>query len=64
MFFGSLEAGNNNAVLYTLIANCKAQGLNPREYLEYVLENYTDKAVENITPSKIVQHWEAQAKLA
>ncbi len=24
MFFGSLEAGENNAILYTLIENCKA----------------------------------------
>lgn len=30
MFFGSLEAGANNALFYTLLANCRAQGLDPR----------------------------------
>ena len=59
-----LEAGNNNAVLYTLIENCKAQGLNPRDYLEYVLENYGDNAAENLTPAKIARNWEAAAKSA
>ena len=64
MFFGSLEAGNNNAILYTLIENCKAEGLNPREYLEYVLENYTSNTAENLTPSKVARHWKAEAKSA
>jgi hypothetical protein len=29
MFFGSVEAGTNNAILFTLLANCNAQGLDP-----------------------------------
>lgn len=64
MFFGSLEAGNNNAVLYTLIENCKAAKLNPREYLEYVLGNYTSNAAEKLTPSEVARRWEAEAKSA
>lgn len=64
MFFGSLEAGHNNAVLYTLIANCKAQGLNPRDYLEYVLENYSEHTAENLTPAKVAENSEASAKSA
>ena len=29
MFFGSLEAGTNNAPIYTLLANCRAHDLDP-----------------------------------
>ena len=64
MFFGSLEAGNNNAVLYTLIENCKAQGLNPRDYLEYVLENYGNTPAANLTPAKVAKNWEIDTKSA
>jgi len=38
MFFGSLEAGTNNALFYTLLANCRAQGLEPEAYLIEVLK--------------------------
>ena len=38
MFFGSLEAGTNNALIYTLLANCRAQGLDPEDYLAEVLK--------------------------
>ena len=38
MFFGSLEAGKNNAALaYTLLANCRLQGLDPEDYLVEML---------------------------
>ena len=57
LFFGSLEAGTNNATLYTLIENCKATGLNPRDYLEYALENLGKITAENLTPSKVAEHW-------
>ena len=30
MFFGSLEAGANNALIYTLLANCRAQRKRPK----------------------------------
>ena len=33
MFFGSLDAGTNNALFYTLMANCKNHGLDPEMYL-------------------------------
>ena len=33
LFFGSLEGGVNNALLYTLMANCKIQGLAPEVHL-------------------------------
>lgn len=38
LFLGSAEAGVNNALLYTLIENCKVQGLDPEAYFEEVLE--------------------------
>jgi len=37
LFFGSAEAGVHNALLYTLIENCKLQGLDPERYLEDVI---------------------------
>lgn len=37
MFFGSEEAGQGNAVVYTLIANCRLHGIEPYEYLKDVL---------------------------
>ena len=57
LFFGSLEAGENNAILYTLIENCKASGLNPRDYLEYVLENIKSQPAEELTPNKVADYW-------
>jgi hypothetical protein len=38
MFFGSLEAGTNNALIYTLLANCRAQDLDPQDYLVEVIK--------------------------
>ena len=38
MFFGSLEAGTNKALFYTLLAHCRAQGLEPEAYLIEVLK--------------------------
>ncbi|MGJ8677436.1 MAG: hypothetical protein ACSHX0_07955 [Akkermansiaceae bacterium] len=64
MFFGSLAAGNNKAVLYTLIEYCKSSGLNPREYLEYDLENYADMTAEQLTPYRIAQEWNTDIKFA
>jgi len=64
MFFGSLEAGNNNATLYTLIENCKAEGLNPRDYLEYALEALSDQPAEDLTPAKVAQRWKTSEKTA
>lgn len=64
MFFGSLEAGENNAILYTLIENCKAADLNPRDYLEYALEHLGTHSAKELTPSKVAKLWEEQAKAA
>ena len=64
MFFGSLEAGENNAILYTLIENCKAANLNPRDYLEHVLERLNGQSAQELTPNKVAQSWEKKAQIA
>jgi len=38
LFFGSAEAGTRNAVVFTLVQNCRMHGVNPYEYLKDVLE--------------------------
>jgi hypothetical protein len=43
-FFGSLEAGANNALFYTLLANCRAQGLDPETYLIDVIKRLAHDA--------------------
>ena len=57
MFFGSLEAGTNNALFYTLPANCRAQGLEPEAYLIEVLKRLphdaTAEQAASLTPARI-----------
>jgi transposase len=57
MFFGSLEAGENNALIYTLLANCRAEGLDPEDYLSEILKRLPhdptlDQAAA-LTPARI-----------
>ncbi len=55
MFFGSEEAGQRNAVIYTLIANCRIHGIEPYEYLKDVLTRLpstTNHTVGELTPIK------------
>lgn len=55
MFFGSKDGGWQNAVMYTIMANCKMHGINPEEYLNDVLSQLphitADKA-RQLTPAK------------
>jgi len=51
LFMGSPTAGTNNAVLYTLIENCKAMGLNPRVYLEHAIKSIRSTEPKQLTPS-------------
>jgi hypothetical protein len=37
LFFGHPEAGERSAILYTLLENCRREGVNPQEYLQDVL---------------------------
>lgn len=56
MFFGSAEAGVHNALLYTLIENCKLQGVDPERYLEDVIRELpaeaTDEQAAALTPRR------------
>jgi len=54
MFIGHPEAGDRSAILYTLLENCKRQGLNPREYLHDVLSRLpamTNQQTQSLTPT-------------
>ena len=63
MFFGNAEAGVNNALFYTLMANCKIQGLDPEMYLTEVIKRLphhaTAEQAAELTPARI-----AAARLA
>ena len=53
LFFGSAEAGQRSAVMYTLIANCRLHGVEPYAYLRDVLTRLpktTNKEVAQLTP--------------
>ena len=58
MFFGSLEAGTNNALIYTLLANCRAHDLDPEDYLIEVIKRLpagvTPEQAAALTPARIV----------
>ena len=57
LFFGSAEAGVHNALLYTLMANCKAQGLDPEQYLAEAIKRLptepTPEQAAALTPARI-----------
>jgi transposase len=62
LFFGSEEAGQRSAVMYTLIENCRLHGVEPYTYLKDVLERLprtTNQEVAQLTPL----HWQ-QARQA
>ena len=66
MFFGSLEAGVNNALFYTLMANCKTQGLNPEIYLTEVIKrlphNASTAQAAELTPARFAAARRAEAQ--
>jgi len=57
MFFGNADAGWVSACIYTLVENCKRQGLNPEAYIKEVLthlpDNPTAAEAAELTPCKI-----------
>ena len=66
LFFGSLEAGVNNALFYTLMANCKIQGLDPEMYLTEVIKrlphNATAEQAAELTPARFAAARRAEAQ--
>jgi transposase len=61
LFVGSDEAGENTAGLYSLIATCEANGINPQEYLADVLirvQHHPASRIDELLPhrwGKLVQ---------
>jgi transposase len=67
LFFGSEEAGQRSAVMYTLIENCRLHGVEPYTYLKDVLErlpSYTNQQIDQLTPLKWKQARELLIKRA
>jgi transposase len=55
LFFGSEEAGQRSAVIYTLIENCRLHSVEPQAYLKDVLQRLpdtTNQQVDQLTPLK------------
>jgi transposase len=53
LFMGSEEAGERNAVVYTLVENCRMHGIEPYTYLKDVLERLpttTNQTIQELTP--------------
>jgi hypothetical protein len=53
LIMGSAEAGERNAVDYTLVENCRMHGIEPYTYLKDVLERLpttTNQTIEELTP--------------
>jgi transposase len=67
LFFGSEEAGQRSAVIYTLIENCRLHGVEPYTYLKDVLERLprtTNREVDQLTPLKWQQARQSALKQA
>lgn len=60
LFFGHAEAGHQSAAIYTILQNCKAVGLNPRVYLEYVFEAIKTQPTKDLTPAKVIERLQPQ----
>ena len=67
LFFGSEEAGQRSAVIYTLVENCRMHGVEPYTYLKDVLKRLphtTNREVDQLTPLKWMQARQAALKQA
>jgi transposase len=57
LFFGSAEAGSGSALIYTLIANCRVQGIDPERYLAEAMRRLspdtTPEQAAELTPAKL-----------
>lgn len=48
LFAGSHKAAQNTAVLYSFFGSCKINEVNPRQWLQYVLENIAEWNIQNL----------------
>ena len=61
LFFGSADAGQNSAILYSLIETCRKLNINSQEYLRDILTalpTMTNHTAKNYTPAR----WKATDK--
>ena len=63
LFFGSPDAGQRSAIIYTLLESCRRRGINQREYLLDVLTRLPAMKITEVaelTPGR----WQAARKAA
>ena len=48
LFAGSHESAQRIAMIYSLLATCKANDINPAQWITYVLEQLPNRTVNNI----------------
>ena len=48
LFAGSHKAAQNSAMLYSFFGSCKINKVNPREWLQFVLENISDWNIQEL----------------
>lgn len=59
LFAGSHKAAQNTAILYSFFGSCKINDVNPREWMEYVLENIADwniQKLEKLLPNNFLEN--------
>lgn len=59
MFAGSHQGGKKAAIIYSLLATCRLQGINPINWLDDVLRRITDLSQERYY-ELLPQNWKAQ----
>ena len=67
LFFGSEEAGQRSAVIYTLLENCRRHGVEPYTYLKDVLERLpttTNREIGQLAPQNWKKARQQQVRLA
>lgn len=48
LFAGSHNAAQNTAIIYSFFATCKANDVNPRIWMQYVLERINECSIQNL----------------
>jgi len=67
LFFGSAEAGRANALLYTLVGNCRVHDIDPEVYLaeamRRITEDPSDEEAAALTPAKLAVELNPASKI-
>lgn len=54
LFIGAKDAGRKSAILYSLIISCRNHGVEPREYIKFLIDtlpSLTNRQIPEITPA-------------